>query len=274
MANVTQHIRIQRPELWTLQLQVERERIRYTLHNAQEENSLLWGDIPIDNSVGDYLKAVENAVYDNPALLDDYPQVRVLVHSNHFVVMPPSCDEDQARQLFDTAFPEWDGDYADCLLPQCQVRLAYGTQRGLIGFLQRTFNMPAIYHHLYPLCEHFNAVNQGSSISRMFLNLRHDSMDMVIYRKGRLQIANTFAFRSLNDAAYFALHAWESCDLNRQRDELQLAGDHDTRDQLAPELRRFIAYVMPAIYPAQALRLSHDATQASIDLIFLALCES
>ena len=61
--------------------------------------------------------------------------------------------------------------------------------------------------------------------------------------------------------------------MDRQRDELQLAGDRRVRDELAPELRRFIAYVMPAIYPARAMQLSHDAMQAPIDLIYLALCE-
>ncbi len=274
MANVTQHIHIERPELWTLQLQVEPGRIFYTLHNRHEANSLTWGEITLDEGATSSLKAVEDAVYDNPALLDDFGSVNILVHSEHFVVMPhEQAHESALFELLAAAYPDMEGEPALDTLPQCGVCIAFEAMTGLIPFLQRTFNMPAIHHHLHALCEHFCGVNSGSSISRMFLNLRPGNMDMVVYTKGRLEIANTFRFRSTHDAAFFALQAWECCHMDRQRDELQLAGDRRVRDELAPELRRFIAYVMPAIYPARAMQLSHDAMQAPIDLIYLALCE-
>ncbi|MBQ2485271.1 MAG: DUF3822 family protein, partial [Muribaculaceae bacterium] len=83
----------------------------------------------------------------------------------------------------------------------------------------------------------------------------------------------TFNYRSMDDAAYFILHAYDSLKMNRLSDEIQLSGDRDVREQLTPLLRRFINYVMPAIYPAAALRLGHDAMKAPFDLIMLALCE-
>ena len=156
MANVTQHIHIERPELWTLQLQVEPGRISYTLHNRHEANSLTWGEITLDEGASSPLKAVEDAVYDNPALLDDFGSVNILVHSEHFVVMPhEQAHESALFELLAAAYPDMEGEPALDTLPQCGVCIAFEAMTGLIPFLQRTFNMAPIVHHLQPLCDYY-----------------------------------------------------------------------------------------------------------------------
>jgi len=58
-------------------------------------------------------------------------------------------------------------------------------------------------------------------------------------------------------------------------DEMQLTGSREVRAQMSPLLRRYVKYVMPAIYPAEAMRLGRNAMQAPLELILLALlCES
>jgi hypothetical protein len=56
-------------------------------------------------------------------------------------------------------------------------------------------------------------------------------------------------------------------------DELQLTGDGGQRASMTPELRKYVKYVMPAVYPAAAMRLGRNAMQAPLELILLALCE-
>ena len=145
--------------------------------------------------------------------------------------------------------------------------------RGLRGFLDRTFNVPQVCHQLYPLCEHYYRLNKGSGIARMFLNLHDGSMDMVVYDRGDLLVANSYAFTNVDDAVFFALHAWQSLGLNQQDDEIQITGRRDQRDDIAERLRRYVRYVMPAIYPAAALRLGHDAVLAPFDRILMSQCE-
>ena len=171
-----------------------------------------------------------------------------------------------------TTLPDADADVAMCALQRCGTNLAFEITSGVLSFLQRTFNTPPIYHHLHPLCEHYKRLNEGTEISRMFLNMSPSRMDMVMYSKGLMTLANSYDYHSPEDAAYFALHAWDSMGLDRLSDEVQLTGDKAARNAIAPILRDYIGFVMPAIYPAAAMRLGHDAMKAPFDLILLALC--
>ncbi len=274
LSNQTGNINIQHPERWTLQLALHPRVLRYLLFDRQVDNSLIAGEIPLDTSASTYLKAVENAIYDNSPLLDDYGNVRLLVDTMHFVLLPNEvADEAEADELLHLQFPELEGGTALCALPQCGVKLAFELPPEVLGFLQRTFNMAPIVHHLQPLCDYYARFCQRSGVRRMFLNFHDDRMDMVVFDRDRLQLANTFEPRNANDAAFMALHAWESLSMDVHTDELQLTGDKPMRDPVAQELRRYISYVMPAIFPAAAMRLSHDAMRAPFNLITLALCE-
>ena len=226
LSNSTSDLHLSQPELWQFYLALMPRSIDFILYAPSQDDSLVVRSLALDNSGGDYLKAVENVVYDNPVY-------------------------------------EVSG----------TVGIVSEVPQGVLPFVQRTFNNPPVVHHLYPLCEHFERLNAHSSIARMFVNLSPHRMDLVVYRQGRLELANTFNYRSMDDAAYFILHAYDSLKMNRLSDEIQLSGDRDVREQLTPLLRRFINYVMPAIYPAAALRLGHDAMKAPFDLIMLALCE-
>ncbi|MBO4871290.1 MAG: DUF3822 family protein [Muribaculaceae bacterium] len=272
----TSDISIKRPDLWTLLLAVERERIQFILYTPAQSNSLISREIPLSAGESSWTSALEDAVYEHPVLLDDYGSVAVVVNAPHFVVLPSSVmdDEELAEQAFAASFPDDDGDVLTCKLPQCEVGVAYSLPAGMQGFLQRTFNNAPIYHHLYPLCEHFKGLNAGSGISRMFINLHSNGMDMVVYRKGEMMLANSFPVRNANDAAFLALHTWQSFEMDALSDEIQLTGDKRLRDELAPRLREYVRYVMPAIYPVAAMRLGDNAMKAPFDLILLATCVS
>ncbi|MBQ1724244.1 MAG: DUF3822 family protein [Muribaculaceae bacterium] len=274
LSNSTSDLHLSQPELWQFYLALMPRSIDFILYAPSQDDSLVVRSLALDNSGGDYLKAVENVVYDNPVLLNDFHSVRVLIDAPHFVIVPPTVsDNDDLDALLRIAYPDAQGEAMLCRLPHCGMGIVSEVPQGVLPFVQRTFNNPPVVHHLYPLCEHFERLNAHSSIARMFVNLSPHRMDLVVYRQGRLELANTFNYRSMDDAAYFILHAYDSLKMNRLSDEIQLSGDRDVREQLTPLLRRFINYVMPAIYPAAALRLGHDAMKAPFDLIMLALCE-
>ena len=268
-------ITIQHPERWALDVAVSRRWVQFILYAPEQDGSLVTREIRVDDSLP-VLQAVENAVYDNPVLLDDYGRVRLVVRAPHFVVVPAEVASDPAlaADVLAATFPGDDTEAATCLLPHCGVGIVYGLPRGMMAFLQRTFNTPPVVHHLYPLCEHFMGLNASTTIARMFVNLHDDTMDLAVYRQGRLVLANSLPLRSTGDAAYLVLHTWQSLGLDALTDEIQLTGDKALRDALAPELRQYIKYVMPAIFPAAAMRLGPDALRAPLDLILFATCES
>ena len=69
---------ITRPELWTLILGLESAKLQYMLYTDAQSDSLITGEVKLDLAGKTYLKAVEDAVYDTPLLLDDYKCVKVL----------------------------------------------------------------------------------------------------------------------------------------------------------------------------------------------------
>ena len=267
---------VQHPERWRLLLSLDEHNIHYILYTPDQSESLIARSIGLQRAGDDYLKAVENAIYDNPVLLEGYASVSVAVHTSHFLVTPPDVtDEEEAKRLHDALYNDDEGEVFISHLPKCQVNVVYLMHTGLAGFLQRTFNMPAVYPHLYALAEHFQHLNAGGNdIARMFINVHEQRVDMVLFRKGRLEVANSFTVRHNSDIVYFVLHVWDSFQLDRKHDEIQLTGDKILRDEIAPELRTYLRYVMPAIFPAAALQLGGEAMQAPIELIYLALCES
>lgn len=263
-------IDIQHPEAWELLVSIGDQRVDYILYSPTVAGSLLIGHVA---RTDDSLQALEDVIYDTPQLLKDYKRVRIVAQSPHFVLFPMDVTDEDCAQLLSASFPADDGDAAVCPLPENGVKIAFLLPRGMNAFLGRTFNYPKVYHHLYPLCEYFKGQNRSDDLSRMFLNLNAESMDMVIYRKGTFLCANSYQFTNAQDAAYFVLNAWRSNGLDQLTDELQLTGDRSMCAAMTPVLREFVKYVMPTVYPAAAMQLGRNAMQAPMNLILLALCE-
>ena len=263
-------IHIEHPEAWELLVSISDKQVDYILYTPSVANSLVVGSV---ETTDDSLQALEDVVYDTPVLLNEYRRVRVIIHSRHFVLFPEETGDEDCMMLLRHAFPGDDGGAAVCPMPLNGVKIAYLMPQGLQAFLGRTFNYPMVYHHLFPLCEHFKGLNRGDEVSRMFLNLEKERMDLAVYRDGGLQCANTYSFSNCQDAVFFSLKAWRTYGFDQLTDELQIMGDREACAALSPQLREFVKYVMPAVYPAAAMRLGRNAMQAPLELILLALCE-
>jgi hypothetical protein len=262
------NIEIQHPEAWELLVSIGDKHVDYMLYTPTVPNSLIVGDVAWSDGT---LQGLEDAIYDTPVLLGDYRRVRLLVDSRHFVLFPDNTDDDDCIALLHHAFPADDGDAAVCALALNGVKIAYLMPKGMQAFLGRTFNYPMSSHHLAPLCEHLKGQDDG--VSGMFLNLQADRMDLVIYRDGALQCANSYPYTNVEDATYYALSAGRAHGLDQMEDELQIMGVGEMCAAMTPELRKYVKQVMPAVFPAPAMQLGRNAVQAPMNLLMLALCE-
>lgn len=262
-------INIQHPEAWELLVSIGDKRVDYILYTPSVTGSLVVGGV---DCVDDSLQALEDAIYDTPELLGEYKRVRVLVQSQRFVILPGDTADDDSIRLLSEAFPGDNGDTALCALSQCGVKIAYLMPQGMSAFIGRTFSYPEVSHRLLPLCEHCAQQQSGIEVSRMCLNFQQDRMDVIVCRGNALQLANIFMFNNARDAVYFAMAAWRACGLNQLNDELLLMGERETCAELTPVLREYVKSVMPAEFPAEAMRLGRNAMQVPLELILLALC--
>lgn len=272
----SESVQLQHPELWRLVLGIDEDKLNYIVYTPAQENSLMTGEVTFNKDSIGYLKSVENAVYDNPLLLNDFGHVTVAVRSGRFILLPPdvAADEELMKQAFSAAMPDVEGDLAHCHLPGNNINIAFELPKGLLSFLQRTFNMPVITHHLHALCEHALELNRSSETARMYLHVESQVMDAVVFKGDKLVFANSFNYTQEQDATYFALHVWKTCGLDSNTHQVIVTGDDKPqREAMMTALRQYIAYVMPGILPAAALRMGDNAHQAPTHLILLSLCE-
>lgn len=276
MTDNSQTNTLQHPEAWDLVVGIDEQRLDYIAHLPGQDGTLIQGCVPLAAHATSPLQAVEDAVYDTSLLLNDFRQVRVLLRTPRFLVLPAETTPADAARLLATVYPEWSGECTVAHLKQCQVALALETPRGLLPFVQRTFSYPVVSHPLHGLCEHCHTLcrDDGEGTSRMFVNMGKQVMDLAVFSHGQPQLINSFPCPNTDDALYYALHVWQTLGLDQQADELQLGGDTERCAALAAKLRQFINFVMPASLPAAALRLGRDATQAPLELLLMALCES
>ncbi len=95
----------------------------------------------------------------------------------------------------------------------------------------------------------------------MYVHLRKEAAEIYAYERGRLAFANTFACKETNDRLYYILCVWKQLGMAQERDELHLTGELYDKEQLLPELKKFIRQVF-IMNPA-----------ANLDLQAINLCE-
>lgn len=266
---------IKRPELWTLLLSFGDEAIDVMLYSTVQDGSLMMGKIEL-NGEGDHLHRVENAVYDNPLLLNDYGAVKVLLPSTRFLVLPPSLtSEDDADDMLRRAFADNTGKAVLSRVGNQSEGVAFLTDKNLYNFVMRTFNSPPVYHRIAPLIGFQHERRGNGSVARLFVNLDANKVDVIAHNSmGNLQLANTYRWRDINDAAFFVLAVLKELEMDAMRDEILLTGDLAYRAELTEILRKYVAFVMPQVVPAEALRLGDDALNAPFCLLALALTKA
>jgi hypothetical protein len=142
----------------------------------------------------------------------------------------------------------------------------------LLGFLRRTFNNPRICHSLTPLALYFKGKHPNRSRGKMMVNLRGEQLDVVILGDDAPLVINSYPVHSPMDAVYFVMACREGVGLSAM-DEIILAGDSESRAAVTPLLRRFVRYVMPAIFPSTMFRACRAALRTPFELVVAPLVE-
>lgn len=224
--------------------------------------------IAMDGST-DMKRALEDAVYNTPALLEEYHHTTIALHAQHFAVMPETMIP-AANKVFQASFSTLEGEIMVCKVKNTDAAIACDVPQGVTAFLKRTFGNPELLHHLAPLiayCADAYADDNGC----LHLNVTDKETHIVATHNGKLQLANTYPYHSVDDIIYFALAAFKECHFDNRADKILLSGDKDLVRDLAPKLRQWVAYAMPETFPSIALSLGNEAVNLPFNLIATAI---
>lgn len=266
--------KIDRPEIRNLLLRISHDAIDVVIYSVVEDNSLIYHRLELDTTSSSRLSAIQNVIYDHPAILSDFRRVYCVLETRDYAIVPALCRHPgQQKMLFDAAFP---GNRLEMTADETGLNNATvlcGIEPDLRGFINRTFQRVSTVSHIAALCRYAGMNATHGNKRKMIANVRRNSLDVVVTDGHRLLLANTFTYERPDDAVYYLLSTRQRLGLDPRNDEIILAGDHDSREALTQTLRNFVARVMPVIFPPQMFKAGKDAMLAPFELITLPLCE-
>lgn len=274
MAHEALSDKIESPELWNLLLRISRDALHVVIYSIVEDNSLVYRRFNLDTASSSWIGALQNVIYDNPAILSDFRRVYCVVETEKYLLVPSACESVADRTLlFGAAFP---GSALEMAVDETGALNAIAItaiEPELRGFINRTFQRVSIVSHIASLCRYAALNGSLGNKVRMIANMRERAVDVIVIDGRRLMLANTFAYDKPDDAAYYLLAVRQRLGLDANSDELLLAGDQACKEEIMPMLRNFVARVMPVIFPPQMFKAGREAMLAPFDLITLPLCE-
>lgn len=192
----------------------------------------------------DVLENLEDAVYDDPLLPDDY-NVSILISPRSTLLVPPESVDPEARPDIARVLDAVDASETKEVWtePMGEALALCSLPKGIRGFLNRTFPTEDVRHLMAPIVEHFAPVARSEGGEKMWAHLHEGGVDMAAWRDGRLLHAGTWACKPGADAAYYLLFAWRALRLDSAQGELRVSGTELMRREVMTMLRHHINYV-------------------------------
>ena len=219
-------------------------------------------------------RALEEAVYANPLLVAPFGRTDVLVRTAGCVTLPAGADAGAARVSAGLLSVDADGCEPLIATAGRLYSVAAMVDRGVLGFLRRTFDSArTIAHPMAVLMRWFGSRSTLGNTGKVYVNLRGDSSDILVFNNLGAAGATTVAGISVPDTIYYILAMASSAGLSDGRYEIHLAGLPERRASIAVELRKYAPAVLPAIMPAALAAMGQMAQSAPLELSILPLCE-
>ena len=229
---------------WRLLLTVGMRGLDAVFHNAKTRVCVPYVSRRWECPEPDVLRHIEDAVYDDPLLPDDY-DTAILVRPRATLLVPPGMVDADDTRAIDEALSAVDGaEHKDVWCePMGEALALYSTPAGVRGFLGRTFLTENVHHLMVPFVSHFAPKAKAEGGEKMWVHLHEGGLDMAAFRDGRLLHACSWACAPGADAAYYILFAWRTLGFDPVQGELKVSGREELRREVMTLLRRHINYV-------------------------------
>ncbi len=178
------------------------------------------------------LNRIEDAVYDNPTVLDDY-SADIIVESDRQLWLPTelyTSDDDCAEAYVSI----YGGDILDVMVNDLgKEKCAFLLTPGLKSFMQRSFPGARIWSQQSLLKE---TATQPHDSFKCLIDVREASMDIVLFCRGELLCASTHPWKTETDIAYVLLNILQTYDAPSADTDIVFSGQREVRQSLGKTL--------------------------------------
>lgn len=236
--------------LWKLISVVSTSGMRGWLRHTEQKSAAPIGlfdtQWPVDDTP--LLKKIENTVYDNPRMLDDYATEIILTTPRTLIIPSAILDEDEGKvenlylQIFDVQ-PD------DIFYDRCgDETIVYSLAAGLPAFIRRTIPGARVKNHLSILIDRFR--NQSSELHRIYVDIREKESDIIAFKGKKLLSASSQIWNATSDIAYNVVRLMKAYTIGKEDAEIRISGIPDNKTELAEILRKMVDYVVFTPEPA------------------------
>lgn len=250
------------PSLHRLAMLVSPESLDVVVTSRVNENDVVHKRLPFTADKAG-LSALEERVYDNPLLISDFHKVNVMLDNNRFFVMPSKeATPDEVSRRIEALWPS--GQQAIELQPivtdieNGRTVFVTAIERPLAAFFRRTWNRPSIEHRLAVLARYHGLQNHLGNMGKIHAHVTPRRLDLVIYGREGLLMANSFNIGGVDDAVFYTLSAVRHFGFDNETDRVLVDGPADMREAYMTSLRRFVDTVMPEIKPSALAAVGDD----------------
>ena len=181
------------------------------------------------------LERIEDTVYDNPTVLDDY-SADIIVESDRQLWLPASLyptDDDCA----DAYISVYGGDILDVMVNDLgNEKCAFMLTPGLKSFMQRSFPGARIWSQQALLRE---ASSQPHESFKCLLDIRPYSFDLNLSRRGELLSVSTHLWKTDTDISYVLLNILQTYEAPTPETEIVFSGVREVRQSLGKTLQPY-----------------------------------
>lgn len=200
------------------------------------------------------LSRIENAVFDNPELLEDIP-ARIIVDTPRLMLFPEELEEENLIRLMEITYNASPEDFfISDVIPG--VKAAYSLCKRLRGFVTRTFPGIPVTHHILPVISKYIS----ASGERMYIAVEDDRVDICVMRGSRIICAVSHKATNVSDKLYFILFVFRTYGLDVNEAQIFFINEHESRAELIGLLRKKIRYVR--ISPRSSFSLPYSLSPA------------
>ena len=270
---------IANPRLWRLGMLLDMEARTLTVAATSTvgEEAVLCRTIRLAEGVTP-LRALEDAVYDNPMLLADFDRTTVLLRTPRFAIVPAEIASDtdalaDVASLLHTSPDDADERWIAARADGTGAVVAAACDPAIAAFLSRTFADARVRHALVSEISYFAAkAPHSGNAPKLFAVAGAGCADFMAFDGAHFLGATSYACADAADMAYYAAALAQTCGIASPHLRFYVAGEPAGRDALVAALRGFAPCVMPWVFPSGMLADGVDLS-TPFPLVILPLCE-
>ena len=239
---------------WRLIITVSVYGISSILKNVMDHDiePVLLFSKPWKGNESNLLQLVEEAVYDNPRILDDFAtQIIVYTHKSLWIPEDLTDEEEYDTNFFTSVYDvNTDDIFAD--FDDEEVCL-YTLAPGLNSFFQRTLPGCKVSSHLSIIKSKFKELEKTSADpikDCIYINCRDTDVDFFAFSDGRFLSGSSHRWKALNDIAYRLLFMCKVYNLDLAHTRIIIIANHSLSEGLMENIKSFFPFVSVKQLPA------------------------